>query len=172
MAGSTLRGGDANAQMRTLSRFIIHPLFRPNQFPNDIAVLHFEKALTFGANVRAIALPPHDSPVPYGRNCTVTGWGRTSEGGLSANTLKIITKPIVSNKECNRAYNGQVTPDMMCAGVAAGGIGACQGDSGGPLLVNKVILGVVSWGRGCARPGFPAVYARVAFFTKWIRENM
>ena len=50
------------------------------------------------------------------------------------------------------------------------------GDSGGPV-VKKVgdkfnVLGVVSWGVGCARPDKPGVYTRVARFEDWIKETL
>lgn len=172
MAGSTRRRGDADAQFRKLSRFLSHPKYNPKRGTNDIGLLFWEEPLTLGETVRAIALPPQSSPVPRGVNCTVTGWGRTAENGSNEKFLRVVTKPIISNKECNQSYKGRITSDMLCAGLPEGGRGACDGDNGGPLVINNALVGVASWGRGCGKPGFPGVYARVPFFTDWIIENI
>lgn len=53
-------------------------------------------------------------------------------------------------------------------------VGLLQGDSGGPLVDNDSgrQIGIVSWGRGCGRPGYPTVYASVASHYDWINANM
>lgn len=170
LAGSTRRLGDANEQVRQVSNYVRHPKYNQQTRQNDIAVVLLRQPLNFGANVRAIPLPAQYTLVPYGANSTVTGWGYTIENLPSSisDVLMFTTKPIVRNGICNLAYGGRITIDMLCAGVPEGGRDACQGDSGGPLTVNGVQHGVVSWGRGCGRPGFPGVYARVSFFINWI----
>lgn len=75
--------------------------------------------------------------------------------------------------QCNSAYSrfGGITERMMCAGDA--GHDSCQGDSGGPVALNGKIIGIISWGFGCARQGYPGVYTNIANpeIRQFIREN-
>ena len=106
----------------------------------------------------------------------VIGWGATEQDGPAAGQLLGVNVPTVSTAVCNRnsSYNGEVTPNMLCAGFAQGGKDSCQGDSGGPLFaaVNGAFVqhGVVSWGYGCASAGFYGVYARVSALHAWMRS--
>jgi secreted trypsin-like serine protease len=61
---------------------------------------------------------------------------------------------------------------MVCAGVDGGGRDACQGDSGGPLVVAGRLVGLVSWGNGCALAGYPGVYTRVSAMADLVAEHM
>src|SRR3954453_18855606 len=55
---------------------------------------------------------------------------------------------------------------MVCAGYPQGGTDTCEGDSGGPLLApvggEYRLAAATSFGAGCAEPGKPGVYARLA----------
>ena len=86
--------------------------------------------------------------------------------------------PLVSETSCRAAYSGstgKIDHRTICAGTKVGGKDSCQGDSGGPLLVRDgrqfVQAGVVSWGRGCAKPGKYGVYTNVPSFAKWLNTN-
>jgi secreted trypsin-like serine protease len=64
---------------------------------------------------------------------------------------------------------------MMCA--SAAGEDSCQGDSGGPLILTygePVLVGIVSWGDGCADPTRPGVYIRIdqKHYLDWIQRAM
>ena len=86
-----------------------------------------------------------------------------------------MTLPTVSDAACAKYYGQTVVPEMMlCAGTIKGGKDSCQGDSGGPLLVDNKIVGVVSFGQGCARAGRYGAYVRTSAqnATCFIRDTM
>ena len=71
----------------------------------------------------------------------------------------------MTNSDCTSVYDynpSEITSNMMCA--RDPNEDYCQGDSGGPLYdrQNNVLVGVVSWGNGCAEANFPGVYSRVS----------
>lgn len=107
-------------------------------------------------------------------NLTTAGWGRTSEGGSSSDALLKVEVPFVSANKCSASYPNQITDRMICAGFDEGGKDSCQGDSGGPLVKgngsSRVLVGVVSWGEGCARPGKYGVYSKVSSVIDWINS--
>lgn len=170
LAGSSVHSGDSNAQIRRLKRILRHPEYNELFNFNNIALLYWERPMQLGATVRAIALPQQFSPVPYGRNGTITGWGLLNNS--PARRLKAATVPLLSDSKCNSILDAPLTSDMLCAREAPGGIGSGEGDFGAALVVNGVQIGISSWGYGYDGPGYPGVYTKVANFSFWIRDNL
>jgi secreted trypsin-like serine protease len=108
---------------------------------------------------------------------TILGWGLTSETAVLQQTkLRYASVPLVPDATCATDYARVdvhlVDDQMICAG--GHGVDTCQGDSGGPLVRQNspaqwVQAGIVSWGLGCARPGFPGVYSQISAFRPEIR---
>ncbi|XP_068208498.1 trypsin-1-like [Palaemon carinicauda] len=157
-----------------LSKIIQHEDFDPRKVINDVSLLKLSKPFVFNDFVQPIALPLQGH-VATG-DCVVTGWGSTSQGGSLPSTLRKVTVPIVLDEVCREEYGRQKIEDsMLCAGADLGGKDACQGDSGGPLVCSdggsNYLAGIVSWGHGCANPGFAGVYTEVAYFVEWITSH-
>ena len=103
---------------------------------------------------------------------TIIGFGTTEQGGSLSDVL-LETKVYVTNfAACDASYSNVLDATVhLCA--ASPGKDTCQGDSGGPILdANGTIVGVVSFGRGCALPEFPGVYARVSTADAFIRQGI
>lgn len=136
---------------------------------NDIAVLQLARKMPY----RTLALAGRNDGDLYtpGRKATVLGWGQTAESGERSPVLRSARVPLRKDSACERAYDEGYQPDdMVCAGYPDGGVDACQGDSGGPLVSGGKLIGIVSWGEGCARPGKPGVYTEVRAFAAQVRS--
>jgi trypsin len=136
---------------------------------NDLSILTLSRASTKAPT--QVAAGSERSIWDPGTLATIAGWGVTEEDGDLPDTLQKAQVPITTDAYCESAYSDDDGWDfdpetMVCAGYPQGGVDTCQGDSGGPLFADassaRRVVGVTSWGNGCAQPGQPGVYARVA----------
>ena len=149
---------------------LVHPDYDNSLLDNDFMLLK----LKTDSHKPPVSIDNGSQNTDAGADVTVMGWGTTTYGGYSSHKLLEVDVDVVSNDECNSAYSGRVTDNMICA--ARPGKDACQGDSGGPLIIQNdgnmqnVLVGVVSWGWGCAHSNYPGVYSRVSKAYDWINE--
>lgn len=148
--------------------------FEPSTSLFDAAWLVLSAPAPAPASPVKIAGPGETALWAAGAKTRVTGWGTTSQGGPASDTLKVATVPIIPDASCDSLggpYAAKFNPAvMLCAGFLSGGTDSCQGDSGGPLVAPGFLgstrvarlVGVVSWGVGCASPNAPGVYTRIA----------
>ncbi|XP_017014661.2 trypsin delta-like [Drosophila takahashii] len=150
--------GNSGGQLVNVSTIQIHEGFGQS-WSNNIAVIRLKTSLRMSANVKSIPLAD-SSPEP-GSSASVSGWGR-----LGCYQLLETTVNIKDLNSCQTSYGQGITKDMICA--AAEGIGFCSAASGGPLVSEGKLVGIVSFGKGCAHPDYPGIYVDVAQLKSWI----
>jgi len=167
----------SHEQIRLITQINIHPNYSRETLENDIAILKMESPLIFNERVSAISIATTDPAV--NSRVVVAGWGRLRTFATSAPPIpRKVSVRVFSNPYCSLMYGlfNQVTDAMLCAGIHVpifGTKGSCQGDSGGPLFTERKphrLVGVVSWGMGCALLSYPQVYARVPHFADYIKS--
>jgi secreted trypsin-like serine protease len=183
----TLDASDGGVTYR-IDRLVTHPNYRPETRDgpplNDLALVHFvadqqtdlSAAMHPPVPIRLNGSRATDGAIGDGANVTVTGWGK-NKSGKGARFSPVLREVDMQTVSCSSApdYRGKVDAAMLCAG--APGKDACQGDSGGPLILTygePVLIGVVSWGMGCAEAGHPGLYARIDrdHYLSWIGSAM
>ncbi|GGK10376.1 trypsin [Pilimelia anulata] len=132
----------------------------------DWAVVRLNEPVT---DIAPVAVPT-DARYDAAPTFRAIGWGARSEHGNSVTLLREVDVPYIADDQCQ----GVVGAAEICAGdPAKGGIGPCRGDSGGPLAARDgdrwVVVGITSWGYGCAQPS-GAHFAQVSAFIDPIRE--
>lgn len=151
-----------------------HPKYVTSKTDYDFALIE----LSENSSRKPMALNTKEIAIGTTAISAVTaGWGTTSSGSSTTpDILRKVSVPLVSQKNCNlpASYNGRITDRMICAGYKNGGKDSCQGDSGGPLTVTRngvtSLVGVVSWGQGCAWKDKYGVYSKVNAEITWIKS--
>ncbi|XP_061379600.1 serine protease snake-like isoform X1 [Danaus plexippus] len=166
----------------------VHPQYKSPSRYNDIALVKLDKDIIFMSNVQPACLWSSSDSSMLGSTATLTGWGvietatRKTSPILQAAVVDVIDDELCNKllqRSCSRQWCG--VRDQICAGKLEGGVDACQGDSGGPLQVKiplppsgegsmHYVIGVTSFGIGCARPNLPGVYTKVSSFVDWIES--
>ena len=164
-----------------------NPTPSSSNFSNDLALLRLERPI----EVAPIEIGESPSPAsaPLQReddvragSFVVSGWGSFFAGGLVGNTQpqltiqRHLTVRRIPREQCNatESYNGNVSPDQLCASSVFTSVDACQGFGGAPLMfVDRGVFkvqAIVTWGEGCAEPNKPTVYTNLAYHSEWITK--
>lgn len=176
-----LTSSSEGSKVHTVARVIVHPSYAGGD--NDFALLELAQAITYSNKVSPVCLPgPNDQPT--GLKSYVTGWGSTAQRpGRNADqrnfptSLRQVDQLIVDQEECKRIYAARgysITAAEICG--RAPGKDSCQGDSGGPFVAQLSagapfkLVGVVSWGLGCADSKYPGVYSKTVTVLPWINS--
>ncbi|KAM4819913.1 serine protease 33 [Thomomys bottae] len=176
-----------HAILAPVRRVLLPPDFSEDEARGDLALLKLRRPVALSAHVQPVCLPLPGSRPPPSAPCWVTGWGSLQAGVPLPDwrPLQGARVPLLDSRSCDQLYHvgtsvpqaeRVVLPGNLCAGYLQGHKDACQGDSGGPLTCVQsgrwVLVGVVSWGKGCALPNRPGVYTNVAKYSAWIQARL
>ena len=146
----------------------VHPLFRADTMHYDAALLILEHPVT---GVRTIEMA--DSSPLAGATVSAAGWGETTEHATTLpDHLRSVVLKVATKRACGHG-NSKIPGGYFTRDDVRGSPGRdnCSGDSGGPLVGTShghtVLVGITSFGTGCARAGHPGVYTRVPSIRGW-----
>jgi trypsin len=164
-----------------VARQVRHPNYRqsvPGAPRDDVMLLRLAEP----SSAPTIPLSTATKPPPAGTLLHVAGWGSTTYSaandsfGPGSPVLRTTPVRVKTAEQCIDAYgaNAFYPQDMVCASLPRRD--ACAGDSGGPLVdqpgAEARLVGVVSWGTGCALARYPGVYSLVAHNRCWIASTI
>lgn len=175
------------------AKVIVHKGFNPETMVNDIALIKLAKPVKFGSSATSIDIGSNDFyKTLVGTKAWVTGWGYLFDLALFQEKypdadipwddlvpakLQEVDITVQNLSVCQANYGGTIPDGQLCAGYKRGGKDSCQGDSGGPLVAPDpnnqkgwVQVGVVSWGRGCARAKYFGIYTRADYYRGWVKS--
>ncbi|XP_063998388.1 acrosin isoform X2 [Pogoniulus pusillus] len=159
------------AQVSGVKQLLVHRGYSSATHSSDIALLELSQPLRCGDYIQPACLPRGSLRMPKLTNCYVSGWGATAaEAGQPSDVLQEAKVHLINLKLCNssRWYNGAVHSHNLCAGYPQGGIDTCQDKNSDYFW----LVGVTSWGKGCARARQPGVYTSTQHFYNWILVQM
>ncbi|CAF1155836.1 unnamed protein product [Rotaria sp. Silwood1] len=144
---------------------------------NDIALVELNQTVDFNNSrfgficLSLKHINNDETYPPIGKETWVVGWGTTQFQGHVSQVLMQVAVPITTNKGCQEKVTEP--SKQICAGYDKGGKDSCQGDSGGPLVIDIghgvfELIGLVSFGVGCAKFMKPGIYTRVSGYVDWI----
>ncbi|XP_026094842.1 testisin [Carassius auratus] len=181
----TQREKNKKELMLNVKEIYTHNQYNATTIDNDIALLHLLSPVEFNNYISPVCLVAQGSNFRPGTKSKILGWGLNAAGENLPypGTLQEAEVDVVDINYCrNQLSNNfpcvyhQITNNMICAGVPAGGVGPNMGDSGGPIMSQHcsrwVQFGITSWGIGCGRPDITGVYTDVSQYQRWITDTI
>lgn len=170
-----IRLGSSNnnhsGELVKVEKLLVHEKFAESGFSYDVALLKLATPVRRSSNLQFIELA-RNLP-PKGAELLISGWGTTCHLGCNqTQTLMGVHVAYIDRETCGSSqyeYGNMIDETMICAYTIYKD--SCQGDSGGPLVYNNQLVGIVSWGKGCANVGHPGVYTDVTVVRGWILRN-
>ena len=164
----------SGAVIRGVKGIYIHPSFRDigGDLYNDVALILLDAPID---TVTPITVATSPVAVTTGTAVRAIGWGDTKSSPRFPTELQEVDLSIASITSARQAYGVSNLDNRHLAAIGTGK-DTCAGDSGGPLFdidgadggASPLLVGITSYGMGCAVRDVPGIYANVGNFYSWI----
>ncbi|NXQ33796.1 ACRO protein, partial [Alaudala cheleensis] len=160
------------AEALPVKRILKHRRYEEISERNNIALVELEQPVECSDYIQLGCVPDSSLAVPELRTCYVAGWRATADSGQFPSPR---AEPSHENPVGNEGlvWEGR-------AGLAAApdpSLSLAQGDIGAPLVCKDNaeekfwLVGLASWGKGCARARRPGIFTSTQHFHAWIRAH-
>ncbi|NXW67109.1 ACRO protein, partial [Hirundo rustica] len=161
------------AELRHIQRVLKHQSYVATTARNNIALLELEQPVECSDYIQLGCVPDGSLAVPELKTCYTAGWrGSAGSGqcphGAEEGSGSAGTRPGRAGLGPRGCEPEQpLTPSLPA-----------QGDIGGPLVCKDNVgdyfwlVGLASWGRGCAGAKRPGVFTSTQHFHAWIQLQM
>ncbi|NXB22806.1 ACRO protein, partial [Rhagologus leucostigma] len=133
------------AEVFQVKRILVHQSYEASTAWNNIALLELDQPVDCSDYIQLACVPGSSLAVPELKTCYIAGWRAAPDSGPG---------PALA-----------AAPDPSLP---------AQGDIGGPLVCkdddddNFWLVGLASWGKGCARARRPGIFTSTQHFRAWI----
>ncbi|NXD44027.1 ACRO protein, partial [Copsychus sechellarum] len=177
IGASDLSQPGPEAELRHIQTLVVHESYVSATAMNNIALLELERPVECSDYIQLGCVPDGSLAVPELKTCYMAGWRPAPASGQAA------TPHLCSLSRCPPVPKSHpvspVPPRCGCDPAAAPDPSLpAQGDIGGPLVCKDNdgdyfwLVGLASWGRGCAGAKRPGVFTSTQHFHNWIQVQM
>ncbi|NWI76482.1 ACRO protein, partial [Dryoscopus gambensis] len=181
------------AERRRIERVLVHQDYDDDSERNNIALLELDGPVECNDYIQLACVPDSSLAVPELKTCYIAGWRATAGSGQCPGAEDGLgtagTRPGWPRAEAKAAGAAawqsrawavpRMTPRILCEpGAAPDPSLPAQGDSGGPLVCKDNVgdyfwlVGLASWGRGCAGDRRPGIFTSTQHFHTWIQVQL
>jgi hypothetical protein len=163
---------------KLITAVIPHPHYDSVKIKNDIALLYIGLEEDQEIQEISLDLPKNWKTSPL----MAVRFGNTSSfGSLFSDYLEVVNLKFLPRKDCESSHPFYkklgINKGQICTTSTEGfGRDTCQGDSGGPLVIEREgvihLVGITSYGLGCAQKNLPGVSTYISFHKKWINRTI
>ncbi|NXD44040.1 ACRO protein, partial [Copsychus sechellarum] len=150
MGATDLAQPGPKAEVFPVKQIVVHQDYVAATVSNNIALLELERPVECSDYIQLGCVPDGSLAVPELKTCYMAGWRAAPASGVGM----------------GRATAAAPDPSLPA-----------QGDIGAPLVCkdndedNFWLVGLASWGEGCARARRPGLFTSTQHFHAWIRAH-